>query len=273
MEDVAQIFDRRRRKHGLYLGLMVGFVFGLVSQGINYAALGGIEYYQPPFGALGNLALWLAIGGGLGLVAAWSDSSIKGVILGSLTAGLLIVISVLLSSNLSRLTLTLIGLSAVYLPFAAMAGPLLGLLRVAVNQQRDWYELHPLAWKRARLPLALLLLAGGLGGLWLYPANGRQELAEADRLIRAGLQGAALPAPLQDELVGPFAQKAGPRYTLELVYQNLNRFQIPYNTRTNMEPAVVIARFSSGWALACLYVSPSEPPFCKGYDDLAAAIQ
>lgn len=204
MEDVALIFDRRRRWHGLYLGLAMGVLFGLVSQGINYVALGGIEYYQPPLGALGNAVLWAAVGAGLGLVTAWSDSSIKGVILGSLAAGLLIVFSVLIFSNLKRgLSLTLIGLSAVYLPFATMTGPLLGLLRVAVNQQRDWYELPPLAWKRARLPLVLLLLAGGFGSLWLYPSPGRLQLAAADRLIRTGLQGGELPAALQDALVGP----------------------------------------------------------------------
>jgi hypothetical protein len=179
------------------------------------------------------------------------------------------VTSVLVTSDLSRnLSLRLIGLSAVYLPFAAGTLPLLALLRVAVNHQRDWYELHPLAWKRARLPLVLLLLAGGFGALWLYPPEGRQQLADMDRLIRSGLQGGELPAPLQDALVGAFAQKAGPRYTLELVTQDLNRYQIPYGLRGQWVPAVVVAHFRSGWALACLYVSPREAPYCRGIDNL-----
>jgi len=267
--DADQLLDRRRRKHGLILGLVTGLVFGLFSQGINYAVLAGIEFYQPPLGALGNLLLWVLIGGGLGLVTAWSGSGIEGVILGSLAAGLLIVVSVLLTSNLSRsLSLRLIGLSAVYLPFAAGTLPLLALLRVAVNHQRDWYELHPLAWKRARLPLVLLLLAGAFGALWLYPPEGRQELADMDRLIRTGLQGGALPAALQDELVGAFAQKATSRYSLELVTQDLNRYQIPYSLRGLWVPQVVLARFSNGWALACLFVSPKESPFCRGIDNL-----
>lgn len=64
-----------------------------------------------------------------------------------------------------------------------------------------------------------------------------------------------------------------PRYTLELVTQSINRFQIPYSPRANMQPAVVVARFTNGWTLACLYVNPAEPPFCKGFDDLAAALE
>jgi hypothetical protein len=186
-------------------------------------------------------------------------------------------VSALLGSNLNRnVSQKVVGLIGFYLPFAAMTVPLLGLLRAAVNVQREWYEMPVWGWRRATLPLLLLLVAGGLGLLWLYPWDGQLDLANMNTMIRSGLTAgspAALPKPFQDPLVGAFLEKATPDYTLELVRQDLNRYQIPFVPMGDLMPSVIVARFSSGWSLACLYIHPSKVPFCRGFDDLANQVQ
>lgn len=275
--DIAEKFDRQRRRDGLLLGMLTGLIFGLTSQGLNYLAVGGISFYQPPFGPIGNTLLWIFVGGSLGLATVWAGGSLFGIMMGSLLAGAMIFVSALLGSNLNRnVSQKVVGLIGFYLPFAAMAAPMLGLLRAAVNVQREWYELPAWGWRRAALPLLLLLVAGGLGSLWLYPWDGQLELTDLNHKIRSGLSAgspATLPKPFQDPLVGRFLEKATAEYTLELDREDLNRYQIPFVPMGDLIPSVIVARFSSGWALACLYIRPDEEPFCRGFDDLANQVQ
>lgn len=268
------VFDRKRRRQGFWLGLAAGLLFGVLSQWLNRALLGGLQLYQPPLGPLGNTLLFTAIGAVLGLISAWSGSSIFGVTLASLVAGIMLVVSALLSTNFKRdVAPAIAGLIGFYLPFVAGVVPLLALVRGAVNQQRDYYEFPFLSWQRLRLTLVLGLVMVGLGLAFLYPGNGRASIMRMNQMIETGLQAnsaAALPQPLQNELVDDFLLHASPQVNFELDLQDLNRYQIPYTPRVQWQPLVVVARFSSGWSLACLYISPNEDPFCRGYEDLAA---
>lgn len=269
--DITIRFDRKRRKDGLILGLLAGFTFGIVSQGINHLILPGIAFYQPPFGAAGNLLLWMVIGSTLGLVTAWAGASLFGLLVGSLLAGLILQISAFLSGNLAHnLPGKLVGLIGFFLPFAALAAPLLGLVRLAVNEQREWYDLPFFSWQRLRMPLLLVLLCAGLGALWLFPPDGQVCISQMNQMIRAGLKSspAALPKPLQDPLVGPFLERSTPDFTIELDRQNLTRFMIPYFPRGQFQPSAVISRFSSNWTLVCLYIDLKEDPYCRGYQNL-----
>lgn len=269
--DITIRFDRKRRKDGLLLGLLAGFTFGLVSQEINNLALSGIAFYQPPFGAAGNILLWIVVGGTLGLVTAYSAASLIGVMVGSLLAGLMLQVSAFLSGNLGiNLPAKLLGLIGFFVPFSALAVPLLGLVRLAVNEQREWYDLPLFSWQRLRMPVILVLVCGGLGALWLFPPDGQVCIAQMNQMIHAGLQSspATLPEPLQDPLVGPFLERATPNFTIELDRQNLTRYMIPYVLRGQYEPSAVISRFSTNWTLVCLYISPKEDPYCRGYQNL-----
>lgn len=272
IRDVSEYFDRKRRKDGLLLGLLAGFTFGLVSNGINNLMVGGVTFFQPPFGALGNTAMWVAIGSVLGLVTAWSGGSIIGILIGSLVAGLMLQASAFLGGNLrSNLMGKIIGLVGFYIPFAALSAPLLILIRVAANDQREWYDRPPLSWQRLRMPLILVLVFGGIGALWLSPPDGLAEIAQVNQMIRSALQSksaAALPSPLQDPLVGDFLTKATPNYSLQFDRQNITQYMIPYSLRGDYGPAAIVARFSDYWTLVCLYVNPNADPFCRGYDDL-----
>jgi hypothetical protein len=271
--DIPLLFERKRRKNGLVLGLLAGLCFGLTSQCINPLLMKGITLYQPPFGAAGNLVLWVAVGGILGFVTAWSDSSWFGVLAGSLLAGLMLQVSAFVSGNLgSHLGGKLVGLVGFFLPFAALAFPLLGWIRLAVNEQREYYDLPLVSWQRLRMPGLLALACLGLGLLWLLPADGQTCLWRMDGMIRDTLAQQTLPKPLQDPLVGPFQERATPRYTLELDRQDLTRYMIPYIPQGQLQPSAVVARFTSGWTLACLYVNPEEEPFCRGYQNLEREI-
>jgi hypothetical protein len=269
-------FDLARRRQGMLLGGLTGLLFGLVSQFGNPLLVPGVAFHQPPFGGWGNTLLWAVIGTLVGGVVAWSDSGIKGVLVGSLFSGLLMQVSALLSSNLSHeLIKKIAGLLALFMPLAAASVPLLWLLRWAVDEQRQYYDLRLRSWPRLRAPLLLAALAVGLGMLWVLPEYGRMVTARMDALVRQGLAAgsdAALPAALRDPLVGDFRRQAMPVYTLEYTTQDLIRFQIPYALRAKYEPAAVAARFSNGWSLVCLYVSADEEPFCKGFADLEKEI-
>lgn len=267
--DISLRFERKRRKDGLVVGLLAGVCFGLVSQFLNSLILKGIPLYQPPFGAPGNLVLWAAVGGILGLVTAWADSSVFGVLVGSLLAGLMLQISAFLSGNLSiNLPAKLVGLAGFFLPFAALAVPLLGWVRLAVNEQREYYDQALFSWQRLRMPALLALVCLGLGALWMIPPDGQACIRRMDQMIRSALTDQPLPKPLQDPLVGPFAERATGHYSIELDRQTLTRYMIPYIPQGQFQPSAVIARFSSGWSLVCLYVNPSEDPFCRGFQNL-----
>jgi hypothetical protein len=274
--DVSERFDRKRRKDGLLFGLMTGLIYGLVSQLVNALAISGVTFYQPPFGTFGNILMWMAIGAMLGLVTSWPGGSLFGVLIGSLVAGLMLQTSVFFSGSLSRNLLPkVIGLIGFYVPFAALAVPLLGLLRLAANEEREWYDLPIYAWKRLRLPVVLVAVAGGIGIMSLYPPTGQVTIVRMNSMIHTGLQAgspAALPQPLQDKLVGDFTHKATPDFNIALDTQNLTRYMIPYTQLGQFDPAAVIARFSNNWTLVCLYVNPNEDPFCRGYEDMEKEI-
>ena len=89
-----------------------------------------------------------------------------------------------------------------------------------------------------------------------------------DRLLQEGLSARnadALPAPLRGAEVENFAGQARGPYTLEWTRTNLNRFRIPLPGRNFDSHAVVVARLANGWQVACLFVTPTEPPECKSY--------
>ena len=87
-------------------------------------------------------------------------------------------------------------------------------------------------------------------------------------LLQAGLAtttAADLPPPLTDPEIGSFQARAQGPYTLEWTNKDLNRFRIPRPGRNFDFHAVVLARFANGWRLACLFITPDEPPGCRSY--------
>jgi hypothetical protein len=259
-----------RRVFGLSLGALLGLVYGLTSQTINRIFLPGIALYQPPIGPVGNTLLITLLGAMLGALAAWPTSSIRGTIAASTVAAALLTFVSFLSVKMTEQNRAGMIVAALFilLPLVGLMVPLLGLLRWVVNKETQARREASSTWEHLRAPLALGAVLALIGALSLFSPEARQELIAMDRLLRDGLTAQspdALPAPLRAEDAGNFtAQSQGP-YTLEWTQRNLNRFRIPRPGRNFDSHAVVLARFVNGWQLACLFVTPTEPPECKSY--------
>jgi hypothetical protein len=259
-----------RRVFGLALGAVLGLVYGLTSQTINLIILPGIPLYQPPLGPAGNALLIAALGALLGMVAAWPVGSIAGIFAAStVAAGLLAFVS-FLSVRLTEKNSSGMIVAALFilLPLIGLLAPLLGVFRWVVNKEMGARREAASTWRHLRAPLALIAVFAVIGTFSLFSPEARQELIAMDRLLRDGLAARsadALPAALRTEDVGDFARQAEESYTLEWTQRNLNRFRIPRPGRNFDNHAVVLARFADGWQLACLFVTPTEPPECKSY--------
>jgi hypothetical protein len=265
-----------RRVFGLALGALLGLVFGFVSQAINRIALPGLPLHQPPLGPAGNVLLIALLGAALGGVAAWPAGSIPGVFMASAVAAVLITLVSFLGVQLTdrnQLGMIVTGIFML-LPLIGLMAPMLGLFRWTVNKELEAQREAAPAWRHLRLPLSLAVVLALLGALSLLPGDAQQELTAMDALLKAGLAArnpgaragalaGALPASLAGEDVGDFLAQARGAYALEWTRNNLNRFRIPRPGRNFDSHAVVVAHFANGWRLACLFVTPSEPPECK----------
>jgi hypothetical protein len=263
---------RYRRLIGVLLGAGIGLTYGLVSQIINYIALPGIHFYQPPLGTVGNTVLCVFVGASLGLVNAWLSDAVASTFLGSATGALMITISSLLAGGLdldvifSKAAMT----AFIFLPIAAVLVPLLALHRWATNKEIEARIDSIPAQRRVLAPLALLILAGIVGAFSLYPARARIVISRMNTMLQTGITTSdvsGLPTPLQSDRVGGFLQQAQGSYTLEWDNTDINRFAIPRRMVERPDESVVIARFENGWMLVCLFPNADAEPSCKGFDD------
>lgn len=259
-----------RRGLGFALGALLGLAYGAVSQGINRIVLPGIPLYQPPYGPFGNTILTVLVGAGLGLATAWPVGGIQGTFLGSGVAAGIIVGITFIGVNITEQTRAGLTVAAAFilLPIAGMIVPVLGFFRWLINQQIE--RLREAAPLRRRVwgPIGATLLTIGVAALSLYSGDARQELMALNTLLSAGSSAASpanLPPALRTAEVGDFQTHTQSAYTLEWTRQNLNRFRIPRPGRNFDSHAVVLARFTDGWRLACLFVTPDEPPVCQSY--------
>jgi len=83
-------------------------------------------------------------------------------------------------------------------------------------------------------------------------------------MITDGLAG-NLSASLQPPDVLNFDAKASESYTLQLDKANITRYAIPQTSGPEREKGVVVARFDTGWTLACLFDRVDAKPECRGY--------
>ena len=262
----------RRCLMGTLLGAGLGLAYGLVSQWINAIAVPGVPFYQPPFGPLGNTVLGLAVGALLGLVTAWSDSGFVGMLAGCGAGAVLVELVVLLTGQVSARMVATKGVLTLFtfLPFAAIMIVPIGVLRWTIDKEEDLRSDGAPAWKRLALPLALLLVAGALGALALYPARGRTVVARMDAIVQAALPAAdrsALPAQFRGENIQAIAVPGYPErvkggYTLDWEKGELSRFAIPRPLEDEWLQSAVVARFDNGWEFVCLFITPDADPRC-----------
>lgn len=263
-----------RRWTGLLLGIGLGLAYGLVSQTINVVILPGVPLYQPPLGPVLNTTLIVSVVTLLSLLTAWPTSHINGIVSGSVAGALLIQAANMPSgySEPNAAPATVLVRILLVLPLTAMLALPIGTLRWVIHKQdvgrRDGARVRA----RIGIPLALIGLMAALGLISLYPSDGRQVISRMHDLIQAGLKtqdASGLPPALQPRNVEAFVENAQGGYTLQWEKNNLNRFMIPRPTlKDEWTQSVVVARFESGWAVACLFVTADAEPICRRYQGI-----
>jgi hypothetical protein len=263
-----------RRITGMLIGTAIGLVFALVSQSINYLSLPGLPLFLPPFGAMTNTITYTLLGALTGLLVAWPENGVLGVIFGSLLAGLVIIIAAFFSGRLdndvvmSKVTVLVL----LFAPVMAAFVPFMVLLRwVFARETTAHHEEHSMGepWRAARLilPVGLVLVAGLLGLTQQYPGYGDSAVLRMQDLIQQGKKAQTveeLPAPVQPPYVNQFQAKAGGQYTLQWDRDAGNKYALPRYSGS-VPSSIVIARFDNGWLLVCLFTSPDRPATCKDF--------
>jgi hypothetical protein len=257
---------------GIALGASLGAVYGLISQLINRILLLDISFYQPPAGPVGNILIWASIGAFLGLAVAWPRESIRGALLGAAASVFVLIVLTVFTGqrDSSALYGKLLSVAFLILPMLGFFVPLVAAQRWAVNGVVEAH-IDRAPWHAAlRRPLLLGAIVAVIGGWSLLPGYARSMITHANNLIITGLQAktaSELPLPLQTARVGAFLEHAQPPYTLQWDKNNITRFAIPrpLSDRPTQE-SVVIARFSNGWALVCVYMYSDAEPICKGFE-------
>jgi hypothetical protein len=256
-----------RRRLGLLLGVALGLVFGLVSQYGNAMLVPGIRFYQPPFGAAGNLLLCVAVGALLGVVTAWPNNAFVGAIAGCLAGGALFEVAVILTGDNTPNVVAGKAASTVltFLPLAATMTVPIGIFRWVVSKEEGARRDGAPAWKRIPLPMLLVLVAAAWGMLFVYSERARVVLPRMNAIVQAGLVAAdrsALPAQFQVIDVPGYPQQAKGGYTLDWQGEGMSRFGIPRPIENEEAQSAVIARFDNGWSFVCLFITPDAEPRC-----------
>jgi len=260
-----------RRWIGASFGAALGLSYGLVSQTINHFYLPGIPLFQPPGGLLGNILLWTVVSTLLGLISAWSAESIRDVFICSAFASLIIAAITLMSGNNDQEDLAPKMMSLIFLlvPLTAALVPFFGILRWATNREVEFHITHSPFLRRLLVPAVLVLVVGALGAISLHSDPARVQITSMHTMLQSGLRvdrKTALPAPLQDDLVGEFLEHASQRYQIAWDNKNNNQYGIPRRMSSRgWEEAAVTAHFDDGWMLVCLYPDSQAEPSCGGF--------
>ncbi len=261
--------DNPRRIVGMVCGLLMGMAYGLVSIYINPLFLPGIPLAQPDIGRFASLIITVIISGLLGLLAAWPEDALPGILLSSLVGALVSTLFSLqgMPGGLEFYLGIFMLVTITFFPRAFIFLPLAALTRWVLNFWGN--ELQDLSFSVRRLALSLLglvLIAGLTGVLSLYSKDGRQVLQMTHEMIVNGMQAqdsASLPEALAP--VDGFIQAARGPYTLRL---SNNPDKLPIQrpmTAYFEEEYAVIVRFENGFRFGCAFTPPYHIPYCKSY--------
>jgi len=246
----------------------MGLLYGLVAQYINVLFLPDVPLLAPGSGRLGA-ALLTALGGGLlGLLAAWTEEAIPGIIISSLVGTLALswIIASETTPGTERAFGTIVLLFFTFLPRTFMLLPFVGLLRWVLSVWEN--ELQNMNYSIRKLGLSLLLavvMAAVAGIFVLHARAGREALTTTHDLVQRGMQAGSLD-DLPEELQGvdDFLQGARGPYTLELGDNpDVLPIQRPIAGYSVQEYAVFV-RFENGFRLGCAF-TPPHPPVCGEY--------
>jgi hypothetical protein len=261
--------DQSRRILGTSLGLLMGLVYGLVTETINLIALPGLPLYYPSPGLVGIILLY-ALGGALvGLMVAWQEEATPGVILGAVSGALATSAASILqtSSNGGSAGAAFALLFITFLPRAILFLPVTLLLAWVLNQWKNEMLAANFSTGRLALVTAVIpILALTMGAFSLYPGNARISLRSTQGLVQKGMQATginSLPAALKP--VDGFLENARGPYLLRL---SENPDDLPVQRPAvppNVQEYAVYVVFENGFHFGCAFTPPALEPICSEY--------
>ena len=254
-----------QRRIGLILGLALGLGYSLSSNLINKFFLPDVPLFVPWPGTVGLIILTTTMFGVLGLIAAWTEESLPGVIasalVGSVVSSLWIILNEASNRTGAFITLFLVFLPRVffYLPFSWLVRWLVSRLEVS-----SYRNIAPARrWLSVLLSFLLAVLAGTFR---LYPEEVRESLVRMDELVQLGMQATtrdSLPRSLQT--VEGFVSNANGRYNFTIGADPDDLpVQRPVVEFGAIEP-FIITRFENGFRFGCVFSPPYVVPACIDY--------
>jgi len=257
-------YNSHRRRTGLVLGLILGTGYALTSNLINRLALPGIPLYTPPPGEIGLILITTLMFGALGLVAAWPDETLPGVLISGLAGSF--ISSIWIFSTETNKTATLAVLVLVFLPRMFFYLPFGALVRWLIAKM-DQPSVQQIAPVRRLIPTMLAFaLMVFLGTFARYPQETRTALVRMNELLKASLQintRADLPKPLQS--VEGFVQNAEGAYSFLIGPDpDVLPVQRPVVEYGELEPFIII-KFENGFRFGCVFSPPYVNPACSDF--------
>jgi hypothetical protein len=254
-----------QRRLGLFLGLALGLGYSLSSNLINKFFLPDIPLFVPWPGTFGLILLTTLMFGTLGLIAAWTEDSLPGIIASALVGSVVSAIWIILNETSNR-TGAFIALFLVFLPRVFFYLPFSWLIRWLISRlEVSAYRNVPPA-RRLFTVLMAFLLAVLAGTFSRYSEEVRQSLVKMDELVQLGMQAATrdeLPKPLQS--VEGFVSNANGEYNFTLgADPDALPVQRPVVEFGAIEPFIII-RFENGFRFGCVFSPPYVIPACIDY--------
>ncbi|MCU0509007.1 MAG: hypothetical protein MUC34_11535 [Anaerolineae bacterium] len=260
--------DRYRRRIGLLIGGALGLAYGVFSQLGNRLLAPGVPLYQPPLGAWLNTLVFTLGGAALGLLVAWPRSGMKGVFLmAAAGAAGIVLLSLATARGLSEsFALRLVSAITLALPFWGMLVPIFAAVRWVIGHQEEAHR-DGQNWRgRLLWPGVLIALVAVVGYTSIYPARGRETLRVANAMLSEAVASGATPDALAQ--VDGFEDHLREPYRLAWEGTNISRYRIARPSENFDFHSAVVARYSSGWNLVCIYVAEDKPPLCRGFNAL-----
>ena len=272
----SQIGNHSRRWYGIRLGLGVGICFGITSELVNIYLISEVWYYSPPFGALGNIALDVALFIFISWIVSIPDETFSGVSLGCL-AGLSAVElrSWLIpgASPIKKMVLdpTLILFVLVSVSFLGLLFvPVMLLWRTSIETLYDMHSEPLWNWNRVKFSLALLVLMVVVGSFLILPSDTRVILQDMNNLIESGLAAfneSELPEPLRTTSTRWILDQKDENFSLEIVPnidpEKKSSFRSILGQSGLGGNITVNANFPGGRKITCSYQSPQVRPYCR----------
>ncbi len=182
-------YNSQRRRTGLVIGLALGFGYSLTANLINRLALPGIPLYTPPPGLIGLIMVTGLMFGLLGLIAAWPDESLPGILLSGLIGSIISSIWILLNESNKFAAVTL--LVVIFMPRMFFYMPFGGLVRWLIHKI-DQPTPRPVAPVRKLIPVFLAFLFMVFAGSFaMFPEETRGSLIRMDAFLRSGMESQA----------------------------------------------------------------------------------